>query len=72
MKYCVSIYSTIEYNTIYLLFYFNFSSVCMAVVRTLGLVWLVSWREDLVIPFHKLNKSGHHPQDYQPIALTSC
>ena len=30
------------------------------------------WREALVLPFSKPGKSGSHPQDYRPIALTSC
>lgn len=30
-----------------------------------------SWREALILPFLKPNKSGSLPQDYRPIALTS-
>ena len=30
------------------------------------------WREALVLPFLKPHKSGTQPQDYRPIALTSC
>ena len=40
-------------------------------------VWLSGdfppqWREALVLPFLKPGKSGALPQDYRPIALTSC
>ena len=31
-----------------------------------------SWREALVLPFVKPGKLGSHPNDYRPIALTSC
>ena len=30
------------------------------------------WRDALILPFLKPNKSGTLPQDYRPIALTSC
>ena len=30
------------------------------------------WRQAIILPFLKAGKSGHQPQDYRPIALTSC
>ena len=31
-----------------------------------------TWREALTLPFLKPDKTGHSPQDYRPIVLTSC
>ncbi|MEJ1857854.1 reverse transcriptase domain-containing protein, partial [Escherichia coli] len=30
------------------------------------------WHEAIILPFLKSDKSGLHPQDYRPVALTNC